>query len=287
MTRTLLLVALLGGASAAEAAFPGPNGKIAYSLESAIWVTNQDGTGRTAIFAASFGTGVGNPAWSPDGTRIAFSSSHEGDNEIYVMNADGSGVTRLTSDPRGDTDPSWSPDGERLVFSSRCSRGLACFNGEPYAELTVINADGTGLVRITSHPMIDILDTEPAWSPEGPDGSSRIAFRRQSSGIMLINPDGSGETSIAPGPHMFAPNWSPDGLSVAFEKDQDLAVMNADGTGVRLLTPPGDGVIDTIPAWSPDGVWIVFLRYNDVNNIVIPDLYVVRATGGPFSLLVI
>ena len=269
---------------AAEAAFPGANGRIAFQGSipcgpdfcSGIVVINADGTGRNLIFESPT---AASPAWSPDGTRIAFSSGHEGDSEIYVMNADGSDVTRLTFDPRGDGDPSWSPDGGRLVFSSFCRSGSgACYHGEPYAELTVINADGSGLVRITNHPMIDIFDVEPAWSPDG----TRIAFRRGLPGdILLINPDGTGETAISTTPeHKFAPNWSPDGARIAFESDQDLAVMNADGSGVVVLTPNTPTVIDGSAAGSPDGTRIVFHRTVDDGA-----LYLINANGGGMARL--
>ena len=93
------------------------------------------------------------PVWSPDGTRIAFESFREGNGDIYVMNADGSGLTRLTSDPALDSSPSWSPDGTRIAFES---------SREGNINIYVIDADGSNLARLTDDPAVD---KDPVWSP--------------------------------------------------------------------------------------------------------------------------
>ncbi len=95
------------------------------------------------------------PAVSPDGKRIAFSSSRDGDFEIYVMKVDGSNVRRLTKSPGLATRPAWSPDGKRLAFTS---------NRDGNYEIYVINAEGTGLTRLTNQPE---RDDYPAWHPDG------------------------------------------------------------------------------------------------------------------------
>jgi Tol biopolymer transport system component len=92
------------------------------------------------------------PAWSPDGTKIAFDSNRGGNFEIYIMYADGTGVARLTNDPANDFAPTWSADGTMIAFDS-----VRDGNSEIYA----MNADGTGVVRLTISPG---LDFEPAWS---------------------------------------------------------------------------------------------------------------------------
>jgi Tol biopolymer transport system component len=141
------------------------------------------------------------PRWSPDGTRIAFSSGRDGDEEIYVMNADGSNVERLTQNPGSDHFPAWSPDGLRIAFTS--DRDL-----DPEIDgrdIYVMNADGSNPIRLTDDPA---YDTGPAWSPDG----SRIAFTsgRDGSGLFVMNADGSGVVRLRSG---FAgpPSWSPLG----------------------------------------------------------------------------
>ena len=118
------------------------------------------------------------PAWSPDGTRIAFSSNGDGDPEIYVINAQGSGTAQLTNDGATDVHPAWSPDGARIAFASTRDG-----NGEIY----VINADGSDVERLTSSGDTDV---HPAWSPDG----TRIAFMSYRDGnweIVVMNADGS------------------------------------------------------------------------------------------------
>lgn len=92
-------------------------------------------------------------AWSPDGRKIAFVSYRDGNMEIYVMNADGSGVTRLTNHPGSDAHPAWSPDGRKIAFQS---------DRDGNSEIYVMNADGSGVTRLTYSPA---YDGEPAWSP--------------------------------------------------------------------------------------------------------------------------
>src|SRR5206468_8952791 len=146
-----------------------------------------------------------------------------GDSEIYAMNADGSGVTRLTTSPGEDADPAWSPGGKKLAFTS--DRGG---NEDVY----VMNADGTGVRQLTTSPG---ADSDPAWSPDG----RRIAFTSDRDGdqeIYVMNADGAGERDVtnspavlpsaAPGARTFgndsAPAWSPDGARIAFTSDRDL-----------------------------------------------------------------
>ena len=94
------------------------------------------------------------PAWSPDGAKIAFISERDGNFEIYVMNANGSGQTNLTNNAAYDSQPAWSPDGAKIAFTSERDG-----NGETY----VMNADGSGQTNLTNYPR---LDGYPAWSPE-------------------------------------------------------------------------------------------------------------------------
>jgi Tol biopolymer transport system component/PKD repeat protein len=188
------------------------------------------------------------PAWSPNGAKIVFQSDRDGRAELYVMNADGSNVVRLTYNVGVDPtvpDPDWAPDGSRIVFTCEVQSGNA--------DICRINADGTGLVRLTNGPEAEF---EPAWSPDG----SRIAFVSGSQ-LKLMNADGSGASPIATGSwRPQAPDWSPDGSRLVFQGTyqggtgcpadgigcpDDVMIMNADGTALQSFTN-GWG-----PAWAP------------------------------------
>ena len=137
------------------------------------------------------------PAWSPDGGRIAFYSDREEGGDglvcgIYVMNSDGSGVSRLSgaSGSCSSGRLAWSPDGDRIVFDS-------------WFDIYVANADGSGVVLLTNNTFPN--DLSPAWSPDG----ERIAFHSNRGGdwgIYVMNADGSGAVRLAEG---YDPSWSP------------------------------------------------------------------------------
>jgi dipeptidyl aminopeptidase/acylaminoacyl peptidase len=180
----LIVVAALTCSAAADGAYPGRNGRIAY-VESArgrgqagwgltIVTVNADGTGRRALTRPTRTSGDFDPAWSPNGRRIAYVHSTgstvgpgQAGTEIWVMNADGSGKRRLTQNVSFDGGPTWSPDGRRIMFA----RGSLYTNGSglPYSDLWVMNANGTGQRRLTRTRELEL---EPSWSPRG----DRIAF---------------------------------------------------------------------------------------------------------------
>ena len=154
--------------------------------------------------------------WSPDGQKIAFTAwSDPADERLFVMNADGSGKQKLTSNPRWETGVAWSPDGQKIAFASSTRRN---------SEIYTIHADGSEQRRLTS----EAWGGELAWSPLG----NRIAFVRRRDGnaeIYVMNTDGSGQLNLtrnAVGDRN--PVWSPDGRRIAFESNWQVNVMNAD-----------------------------------------------------------
>lgn len=129
--------------------------------------------------------------------RIAFYSDRDGQSGIYVMNADDSGVTRLTNESIADCALSWSPDGTRIVFRSERDGNY---------EIYVMNADGSGQTNLTNSPATDV---NPSWSPDG----TRIAFQSDRDGndeIYVMNADGSGVTRLTDNPaYDGEPSWGP------------------------------------------------------------------------------
>ena len=200
-----------------------------------IYVMNADGTGVTRL---TFSTGYDvEPRWSKDGKRIVFVTTRFAANpdspasnelEIMTMNADGTGLTRLTSNAAGDAGPDWSSDGKRIVFSSN--------RADPNADvfdIFVMNPDGTNVTQLT---VGGILNLWPVWAP----GGKQIAFNGVD-GINVMNADGTNRTLIAPGNDIEAlPFWSDDGKYIVFNQDvggnREIFVMNADGTNMTRLT---------------------------------------------------
>jgi Tol biopolymer transport system component len=189
--------------------------------------------------------------------RIAFVSNRAGNDEIYVMNADGTGLIRLTNNAAADEAPAWSPDGAKIAFVSHRAGN---------DEIYVVNANGSGgLVRLTNNAA---ADGAPAWSPDG----TKIAFvsdRAGNSEIYSMKPDGSGVTRLtnnaaADG----APAWSPLGTKIAFVShragNDEIYDMNPDGSGVKRLT--NNAAVDGQPAWSFDGSKLAFVSHRSGND---------------------
>jgi Tol biopolymer transport system component len=211
-------------------------------------------------------------AFPGENGKIAFSSTREGDAEIYVMNEDGTGFASLTNNDVPDYLPSWSPDGTKIAFTGSFGRS---------AEIYVMNADGSEQTRLTNNAFADY---SPRWSPDGTKlafESDRDAVGNELVEVYVMNADGSEQTRLTnnPGGHDQNPSWSPDGRSIVFASQRDdsqseeIYVMNADGSEqTRLTNNPGP---DVEPDWSPDGRSIVFANY--ANGDI--EIYVMNADG--------
>jgi Tol biopolymer transport system component len=201
-------------------------------------------------------TETSSPVVFPTSTgKIAFISYRDGNEEIYLMNADGTEQTNLTRNSADDGLPVWSPDDSRIAFVSDRSGEL---------DVYVVNADGLELRNLTNHSAID---TSPIWSPDG----KQIAFISDRDGheeVYTMNADGSQQIRLTHDPNTKGePSWSPDGKLIAFTYNDfdnynwDIYVVNVENAVITRLTD--DPEADTTPSWSPDGKYIYFISGRD------------------------
>ena len=186
------------------------------------------------------------PAFSKSGQRIAFVSSREPfDWEIYVMNSDGTGVSRLTNDdPARNTMPAWSPDGTRIAFVTV----EGCGRASCPSAIRVMSSDGSNI-----KPLVYVggkTVAHPAWSPDG----GRIAFASDRDGsidIFVVNANGTNLRNLTNSPYdENHPTWSPDGRWIAFTRYTDnteIFIMTAEGTRVTQVT--NNPASDWYPVW--------------------------------------
>lgn len=206
------------------------------------------------------------PAWSPDGRRIAFTrrdrASSGVSDEIWVMNGTGGHKHRVTgpgyhASPRDQ--PAWSPDGKRILFQFGTTMA-ACAS----LEIAVIAADGSGERILTNNGVCDYVGP---WSPDG----HQIAFtsdRTEAPEVYVMSPDGSGQRRLTHGGGT-APAWSPDGHTIAYTgANGGIYLIDVSGTHQRRLTRSGEH-----PAWSPDGRKIAYISTHDET------LHVINADG--------
>jgi Tol biopolymer transport system component len=294
-----------------------------------IWVVNPDGSGASplsGLIAANAESQA--PAWSTDGSRIAFHSRRalnfsdaenaNGTINIWVVDADGSGITPLTKLTAANASsflPVWSPDGRKVAFNSqRALDGSDAANTNAINNIWVINADGSGASALTTLTALGAGSFAPAWSPDG----SKIVFKSSraldgsdaanpgsNTNVWVMNADGSGApvpvTKLTAGSSFF-PAWSPDGSKIAFSSQgaldgsdalntngtYNIWVAKADGSGgatpLTKLTALGTGSFQ--PVWSPDGSKIAFASQraldgsnNPNTNNAIQNIWMMNSDG--------
>jgi TolB protein len=179
------------------------------------------------------------PAWSPDGTKLAFTSNRDGNPEIYVMNKDGSGLRRMTNSPTIDVSPTWSPTGNQLAWVSDRT-------GQP--KIYLMNSDGTGQRLLVGDPKSD----RPTWSrgkfneiayasQTGPGYDIKIYSFEKGEAIKVTDGIGSNES----------PSFSPNGRHIAFTSTRNgkaqVFTVDRDGNNLRQITREGN---NKFASWS-------------------------------------
>jgi len=307
----LVVVVVVGVLTvSASATPPGTNGQVAFirfaSVQAgeprggAIYTIGVNGRGERQVTHPPEGASDFQPDWSPDGSRIVFERAPtDGGFEVWSVKPDGTNLRQIEPGCPMPADeicevnsPAWSPDGTRLAYGD-AHGGLKYIGGVEWIEVgavSVMDADGSNRRQLTQLKRpTSSEDGQPVWSPNG----KQIAFVRLNStakprnrqAIFVINADGSGVRRVTPwqmqaGDH---PDWSPDGKWILFRSPEpggfagtDLYRVRSDGTGLRQLTNYAQDVAVLSASYSPDGKSIVFGRTGKGG---LPDVWVMRADG--------
>lgn len=206
------------------------------------------------------------PAWSPDGSKIAFygRANYRSNGDIYIMDADGSNIINLTDSPdNDDLYPAWSPDGSKIAFHSNQPSEV---DESRDFELYIYDLEEESSTQLTFN---SVDDFGPDWSPDG----TQITFYSFDGGlahIFVINADGTNRQRLTPDnvPNARFPTWSPDGDQLAFHVNDNgftqIYTMNSDGSNARPLMQVA--VNDSFSDWSRDGNKIIFQREQENDN---------------------
>lgn len=243
-----------------------------------VWVVNTDGSELTQLTGVSGDEDrcTEDPHWSPDGSRIAYSSADlELGWEVYVMDADGTGRTNVTGNPSteyptfNDLVHGWTPDGRLVIHSARDS----------IVSAYVMNDAGT------FEPLFDSLGyMTPYWSPDG----TRVAVTAEQEGVpdvWVFNTDGTGGVNLTNTPGEYeafsaftGQPWSPDGSRLVVQRVMDtkrrIFVLDVDGGGSVAITSGAPGH-EYFNGWSPDGSQVLFTAETDG----LADIYIANADG--------
>ncbi len=232
------------------------DGRIAMALDvrdlnSEIYTIAPDGSGMTRVTHDLARDGM--PAFTPDGSRIAFTRGEPATTDLYLVDTDGSDLTQLTDEAGFEHSATWSPDGSRLAFV----RGDGEVDGfGASGKLWVTGVDGSGLRMLS-----DQLVGYPAWSPDG----TRIALELRDDEVVHLGVFDLETRTLTEFGEGNSPRWSPDGSRIAFvghvDGAWDIYVMDAEGKDRVRLT--SDDAFDTFPIWSPDGQEMIFLSAAD------------------------
>ncbi|MDY6965516.1 MAG: PGF-CTERM sorting domain-containing protein [Halobacteriota archaeon] len=204
------------------------------------------------------------PKWSPDGSKILYISSITNEFQVWVMDADGTNKTQLTTDRNIEvSEAGWSHDGSKIVY---VMHHINTNTDEEFDEIWVMDADGSNKTNLVKDDDLNVSGV--GWSPDG----SKILYNanyddplntESKSGIWIVNCDDNSKTQILRDLYSQNPVWSPDGSKIAYESYFGIWIMDSDGGNKIELERPISNPSDKQPEWSPYGSKILFVSKRD------------------------